>query len=520
MKRLYLILFIAALVTGIGLLFILPLPGYMDAEYYYAGGRQLYNGEGFSEFYIWNYLNPPESLPFPSHQYWMPMASLLAYLGMLTFQSSGLLAARIPFVLLMALVPPLTAAVTWACYRNTKTTILSGSLAVVSGFYLRFLTHTDTFAILMLCGLGLIYFLQKLANKMEWKYLAGIGGICGILYLSRAEGIIWLVLALIFLGIQIWQKNGTTKVITSILLVIAGYLVVAGPWLIHNLTSLGRLTPSGGLRGLWLTSYNDLFIFPPGSLNFSHWVKQGWAIIFLDRVKAAGINVLTVFGIHTMIILLPGILYGFWQTRKQAITKFFSIGYILLFVAMSVFFPYAGNRGGFLHACAFIQPFLWIMAANGILSITERLPQNRNFRFERFSLGIALISLIVSVFGIISTGQKSIAGINEDTKYIGNWILANTGEKTPVVMTNNAPGFFAVTSVPAVMIPVNGIQAIFKAADQYHANYLVIREELIPEINQIEKFWAGTDNLALVHEFTSSTGRKIFILKNILGNSK
>jgi hypothetical protein len=57
------------------------VPGYMDAEYYYAGGLRLAEGSGFSEPFLWNYLNDPVGLPTPSHTYWMPLASILAALG-------------------------------------------------------------------------------------------------------------------------------------------------------------------------------------------------------------------------------------------------------------------------------------------------------------------------------------------------------------------------------------------------------------------------------------------------------
>jgi hypothetical protein len=40
-------------------------PGYMDAEYYFAGGLQIVNGQGFTEPYIWNYLADPPGLPAP-----------------------------------------------------------------------------------------------------------------------------------------------------------------------------------------------------------------------------------------------------------------------------------------------------------------------------------------------------------------------------------------------------------------------------------------------------------------------
>ena len=51
-----------------------PAPGYMDAEYYYAGGLQLAAGRGFTQPFLWNYLDQPEGLPHPAFTYWMPAA--------------------------------------------------------------------------------------------------------------------------------------------------------------------------------------------------------------------------------------------------------------------------------------------------------------------------------------------------------------------------------------------------------------------------------------------------------------
>jgi len=46
-----------------------PSPGYMDADYYYAGGLQMVNGHGFFEPYLWYYLDDPARLPHPSQAY-------------------------------------------------------------------------------------------------------------------------------------------------------------------------------------------------------------------------------------------------------------------------------------------------------------------------------------------------------------------------------------------------------------------------------------------------------------------
>ena len=85
------------------------LPGYMDADYYFAGGIQLAEGRGFTEPYLWNYLDDPASLPHPSHTYWMPLASIVSALGMWFTGQVTYAAGRLPFLLLSACVPLLMA---------------------------------------------------------------------------------------------------------------------------------------------------------------------------------------------------------------------------------------------------------------------------------------------------------------------------------------------------------------------------------------------------------------------------
>jgi hypothetical protein len=79
-------------------------PGYMDAHYYYDGAEALYRGLGFNEDFIWNYLDDPQGIPHPSHLYWPPFSSILAYLSFLVFGVSYR-TAQVPFILLSATLP-------------------------------------------------------------------------------------------------------------------------------------------------------------------------------------------------------------------------------------------------------------------------------------------------------------------------------------------------------------------------------------------------------------------------------
>src|SRR5436190_13445556 len=96
--QLLIILFVASYQT---------IPGNIDADYYFMGGLRLAQGHGFTENFIWNYLNDPASIPQPSHSYWLPLASILTALGMWSTGSQSFAAGRLAFIVLSVLVTPL-----------------------------------------------------------------------------------------------------------------------------------------------------------------------------------------------------------------------------------------------------------------------------------------------------------------------------------------------------------------------------------------------------------------------------
>ncbi|MEK6220978.1 MAG: hypothetical protein N2D54_01865, partial [Chloroflexota bacterium] len=149
-RRQYLFLFLLGVGVTLAVASYQSTPGYMDADYYFAGGLRLAEGEGFTEVTLWNYLDDPAGLPHPSHVYWMPLASIAAWIGIEIFPSlASFEAAQIIFVLIAGLIPPLTAGLSYSFTGKQKLARLAGILAAFSGFYISFLAASDTFGIYM-----------------------------------------------------------------------------------------------------------------------------------------------------------------------------------------------------------------------------------------------------------------------------------------------------------------------------------------------------------------------------------
>ncbi|MDM8520529.1 hypothetical protein QUF64_10810 [Anaerolineales bacterium HSG6] len=157
--RQLILLFSVALVVRLITAYPQQQPNYMDAAYYYVNAVNLAQGRGFVEDFLWHYLNDPDGPPQPSHLYWMPLTSMLAGGSMALFDVSYR-AAQVPFVLLSALLAPLTFLVTLQLFQGRKTgqthavwfAWLAGLLVVFSGFYLPFWPAIDNFTPFALFG--------------------------------------------------------------------------------------------------------------------------------------------------------------------------------------------------------------------------------------------------------------------------------------------------------------------------------------------------------------------------------
>ncbi|MBW7919283.1 MAG: hypothetical protein H3C52_08285, partial [Anaerolineales bacterium] len=216
-RRSLLLLFLLGLAVPLGIAQFQSLPGYMDSDYYFGGGVQLARGNGFTEPYLWNYLSDPRGLPTPSHAYWMPLASILAAAGMWLTGQTDFASARIGFILLAALVPPLTSLLAFRLTSNRAASLLSGLLACFPIYYAPFLPVPDNYAIYMLLGIAFFLLLSNLqsptSNLQSPITFLLLGLVSALASLARSDGLLWLGMSLLaavwFAGKQI--NKSTTQ---------------------------------------------------------------------------------------------------------------------------------------------------------------------------------------------------------------------------------------------------------------------------------------------------------------------
>ena len=454
-------------------------PNYMDAAYYLVGGQRLAQGFGFSDPYVWNYLDQPSGLPHPSHLYWMPLPSIMVASSQSIFGVSYR-AAQIPFVLLAAVLPVLAYLIVWRISAVRRHAWLAVLLTIFSPFYLPYWGVPESFTPFAVFGALALYW--AVADS-KWKWL--LAGVCaGLAHLSRADGVL-LLLPMLLMQIRLRDPSRARKVFiphpVSVIIILIGYFVTMLPWFAHNLNTIGTPLSTAGSQAMWLCNYDELFAYGK-PFDFTHLLNCGNLIGV--RVNGVGAGALHWLGEAGMIFLAPLIGIGLWQGRHARLLQVALWYALLLFAAMTLVFTFAGDRGGLFHSTSALLPFFYAAAPVGLDAIIDWVARHRRtWRAARakqiFSVACVVYALALSFFvyrsRVIGPDWNDPIWNKSDQVYaaIGQW-LHERGEINPIVIVNNPPGFTYQTGLPSIVVPYGDKHDLLRAADQFGATWLAL----------------------------------------------
>ncbi|MEX0788139.1 MAG: hypothetical protein WD906_05020 [Anaerolineales bacterium] len=456
---------------------LVDVPGYMDAEYYFATGRELATGQGLQEPFLWNYLDEPRGLPHPSHAYWMPLPTFVAALGVALFGPT-FSAGRSLFLVLASSLPLLTAEHAFRLTADRRWSWMSGLLALVPGYYSAYLVTTDSFAMYAVFG-GTLLLLLASSRPGTWHWI-GAGVAVGLCHLARADGLLWIPLAV---GAAWTLGSGRAR---RLLLLTSGYAVVMGPWFLRNAIAFGTLLPPGQSRIFWMTNYNDLFIFPATALTPARWLASGWGEILGSRLSALASNLLSLWAINGLIFLLPLMVLGAWRYRDQRVVRLSILFLLTLLVLMSLVFPFAGARGGYFHSSIAAMPVLLALVPPGLVAFLEwgRRVRGWEIRTGFVVLGGAVLSLALGLT-VFKLWERALGPDLKAPRWAQSArayrrLADRIGDGT--VAINNPPGFHLASDGPAVVIPSGGPQALLSIVGTYGVNWVILDQNRPPEL--------------------------------------
>jgi hypothetical protein len=480
--RNYLILAFLGLIVSLFVAHFQSFPGYLDSDYYFGGGIQLAQGKGFTEPYVWNYLDDPQSLPHPSHSYWMPLASIVAAAGMVVLHQTTYNAGRLGFLVFAMFVPVITAALAYAFSKRRELALISGLLAIFSIYYAPFIPVTDNYGIYI--TLGGIFFLLCTDSRPRTYFFLGL--IAGLLTLARSDGLLWMGLTLLLIFWRFisdpstlpWAGSKVGAASINLGLSLIGFFLIMGPWFWRNEQIYGTFLAPGGHYLLWIKNYDETFVYPASQLTLQSWLAQGWQNIIHVRVSALWVNFLNAFAAQGGIFLFPFILIGIWQYRKDERVRFASLAWLGLLLVMTLVFPFAGPRGGFFHSGAALQSVWWSLAPLGLESAVGAGRKRGWFTSQAFRVfRVALVGIVVLMTGFIFYIRILQPGWGEDEQiYLkAETALQRNGvQPTDVVMVRNPPGYYLMTGRSAIVIPYGDKYSLLAVAKRFHARFVVI----------------------------------------------
>jgi len=482
----------AALIVFLTLSIWIRAPGYMDAEYYTLSARQIATGKGLTQPIIWNYIDDPTGLPHPSHTYWMPAPSLVASMGMFVTGRVDFFSGRFVFLLISALAAPIAG---WMGFRlggRRLTSWLAAGFAIFNGYFAPYTGTIDSFFLIMIGAWIILYSLDSIVQCSVKEYgkfwlLAGFGA--GWIYLNRADGLLWFILVLAF---WIWYSRKPLNIGRrgfSLLLLFLGFLIPTGFWFLRNITVYGSLFVPNVSRSLWMTTYNELFTYPPEALTFSRWVSTGLTAILGDRFSALIHNLTAMAAVQFEIILFPLSVTAVWNHRKDLLVRMALVMELSILFVMSFVFPYSGRQGGFLHSSAALQPFIWGLCAAGFIDSIHWVAGRRKWEPERavrkFSVGLIFICALITfaVFQMVVIGNQPSQLAWEESQrraYLASDLLKENGiAPQEAVMINNPAGFSLVSGRQSIVIPDGSPPTTLEAANRFNIRYVILEKNLV-----------------------------------------
>ncbi len=514
----YLSLLVAAALLRLIAALIVRQPGFVDAYYYYQIAANWQAGRGLTESTIWNYqagglFDPtiPGLLDHPAFTYWTPLASLLCIASFSLFGTS-FWAASLPFMLCgMAL--PLVAYWLGRLIFGTEQRHYSWTMGLIMLFPGRYFLFWNTpdnfapFALITMLALAAIY--GGLYHDDRW--LIAAGGLLGLAYLSRSDGILLTVTLVLSFGLQRWQgseggrrkaEDGDLRLEDSVLspqssvlsprprwvmlLTALGVaLLVVAPWLWRNLIQFGAIFPANNLKVVWLRNYQDFFSYQL-NLDANYYFSWGWGNILGSKLNTLAINSL-LLTFQGLFLLGPLFLIGLWAVRRNRALGPFLIYSLVLLVVMTSVFTEIGSHGTIFHSAGGLLPFQAGIALAGL----EWL--GRGKARPRAASIMVLVALAVTVYFVVSYQLPEWDRDYAASQPLEKWFEGHAGPKD-VIMVGEPLSFNYATGRPAISQASDGLEANLEALRRYRARWFVLGPERYGGLDDLYRAKSATGN--------------------------
>ena len=456
----------------------LAFPPLDDPAFYLQTARNLAHGRGLVIDVLWFFQYPFAGVTHASHEYWMPLATLIMAPFIRLF-GDHLLVARIPGILLGASLTPLTywlGRITWP--ERPRLAVLASVLVIGGALPIYQSASTDSAAPFAFCAsMALVCAALAIENSSpRWAFGAGIFG--GLSYLARADGVLVILCVVAFLAGSVRRRNGTVSNLVQLL----GVGIVVLPWWLRNLSTFGTIQPVSPWIGAVLQDYLQMFNWnDPPTLQGLLARGIGFVASLREQALVHNLSVWLVIGFPYVVLGIPGLLI-----QKKRIFQIGAAYGLSLLLISGIVYSVPTLSGLFYHSAGATLPWL----AVGSVEVLRRMSEHGRWRLMAIAMYAATIILIGTQCAI---ALPNVLRVSQEEKSrfeaAGQWLRQNVPEGEPVLATqphslNYASGY------PALMVPAGqDVDSLRNVAVAYGVRFVVVTEK-------VGKYPEGLDALA------------------------
>ena len=459
--------------------------GTPDACYYLGMGQNLAAGQGFHARFLYDFQLPHLALPNTGVEYWRPGISLLLQVlrpfGAVNLQNS---------IILTILVGVLFAAAAWHLALQhsgdrrlalaafalclVAAPVWTGSLTPDSGLYY---------------GAAVAWFLALFTVRRQGlpQDLLALGCVAAAYLIRNDAALLLLPLLAVLWGrrraaasnsLHNAATGGSSALYATAM--IAGFALALLPMHLLYRTVLGTAFPSGTLQAFFLNDLSDFVHYgEPVSRHtlFSHGLKHLLLFRVSTLVTALYRIAALVIG-YAGLIFLPGLLLpgksrpAGQNTRSPLPEMTGPLTFLTAIFAMYVILLPAIGGFSLLRSVLGILPFITVLIVLGI----QRAVRDRQLA------AVLTAGLIGSYLlaGVMDTRrQVEAANLIGDADRAAAQTLAAAGASraTAVIMTPDPVQFSVTTGYTTLALPINGLDAVVKAARDFGATHVILNNE-------------------------------------------
>lgn len=489
-----LVLFVVALLARVFVSAAWSEPAYPDAYYYANVARQLASGNGFQVDYIWNFvevggrLPAVGTLPIPSNAHWMPLAALVQ-VPFIWLLGPTALASGLPFWLAAAATAPLTYAIGRDASLPGWQAALAGLLAAMPGAVAPYLGQPDNFALFMLLG-ALALWLCARAMRGDRRSFALGGVVVGLAFLARNDGVL-LAVPFAFAFVADLRRPRYDRIIGWRWASVAALLclLVTAPWLLRQLDVFGSLSPSTASgRILFIREYRELYS-ASSETTLASFLAQGPVALLRSRLEGLA-SALTIFAaMPLLLILVPVLVVGIWQRRRDASFQPWLIYLVVLFVFSALVSAVHVAQGTFIHSAVALVPHAYLLSLVGLSVVVGWVAAHRSSwdppRATR-NLSVITVGAVIVISAAATTMTLRVWGQEVDGRREVLAALARHGEPGDRLMSPDAGAYRYRGGWPGVVTPDDPLVTVEEALRLYGVRWLALeRAHLVPSLAPI-----------------------------------